>query len=76
MIICINDDSGRQDAAPTVSQMIKQWKRSISMKIGYSIWQKSFHDRIIRNEKEYRQIAEYIDNNPALWTQDYLFSNN
>ena len=29
--------------------------------IGFSIWQKLFHDHIIRNEAEYRKIWEYID---------------
>jgi len=66
MIINVNDDSGRTQFAPTISRIIKQFKGSITKKIGYSVWQKSFHDRIIRNEKEYWQITEYINNNPAL----------
>ncbi len=33
-------------------------------------WQKSFHDHIIRNEKSYWAIKEYIRNNPAHWTFD------
>ena len=68
------DGNGRQNAAPTVSQMINQWKRAISIKVGYSVWQKSFHDHIIRNEDDYREIAEYIENNPQRWTEDCFFS--
>jgi len=71
MIICINwADGGRQDAAPTISQMINQWKRAISIKVGRSVWQKSFHDHVIRNENEYIKIAEYIENNPIRWKED------
>ena len=33
-------------------------------------WQSRFHDRIIRNEKEYKRIADYITNNPANWDND------
>ena len=66
----------RQDAAPTVSQMINQWKRAVSIKIGYSVWQKSFHDHIIRNESEYRKIVEYIKNNPIRWKQDCFYHKN
>ena len=74
MIICINwADGGRQDAAPTISQMINQWKRAISIKVGRSVWQKSFHDHVIRNENEYIKIAEYIENNPIRWEEDCFY---
>jgi putative transposase len=33
-------------------------------------WQKSFHDRIIRNEKELNKIREYIFKNPQNWETD------
>ena len=65
--------SGRQDAAPTISRIINQWKRAVSMKTGGSVWQKSFYDHVIRNEKDYLQTAEYIVNNPALWYEDQYY---
>lgn len=33
-------------------------------------WQRSFHDHIIRNEKEYYQIYKYVQMNPVLWGRD------
>jgi putative transposase len=33
-------------------------------------WQKSFHDRIIRDDDELNRIREYIANNPANWAAD------
>lgn len=55
LIIFIYEDSnGRTQFAPTISRIIKQFKGSITKQIGFSIWQKSFYDRIIRNEKEYQ----------------------
>ena len=30
-------------------------------------WQRSFHDRIIRDTAEMNRIAEYIENNVAEW---------
>jgi putative transposase len=30
-------------------------------------WQRSYHDRIIRNQNEYFRIANYIKNNPYNW---------
>ena len=33
-------------------------------------WQKSYHDRIIRNERELYRIQKYISNNPKNWNRD------
>ena len=55
---------GRQVAAPTVSTVVGHMKRWVSMQIGHSIWQKSFIDRVIRNDQGYRAVWEYIENNP------------
>jgi REP element-mobilizing transposase RayT len=69
MIITIAND-GRTQFAPTISRAVKQFKGSITKKIGFSIWQKSFHDRIIRSEEEYLRIWKYIDENPINWEHD------
>lgn len=34
------------------------------------IWQKSFFDTVIRNEKAYSEICKYIDENPLKWELD------
>ena len=70
--IVLNED-GRTQFAPTVSRIIKQFKGSITKQIGFSIWQKSFHDHIIRNDEEYQEIWNYIDTNPQKWTEDCYF---
>ncbi|NDP28399.1 MAG: hypothetical protein GZ087_13385 [Flavobacterium sp.] len=36
-------------------------------------WQRSFHDHIIRNEKSYLNIFNYIDSNPENWQADTFF---
>lgn len=33
-------------------------------------WHRSFHDHIIRNEKSYTNIFNYISNNPNNWHKD------
>jgi len=37
------------------------------------LWQRSFYDHIIRNEKEYLEIWGYIDTNPAKWEEDKYY---
>ncbi|HUG28546.1 MAG TPA: transposase [Gemmatimonadales bacterium] len=33
------------------------------------LWQKSFHDRVIRNDRELQLIREYVRNNPNRWVR-------
>ena len=47
---------------------IKFW--CISNNLSQFAWQPRFHDRIIRNEKEYTAISKYIENNVANWQHD------
>ena len=37
------------------------------------IWQRNYHEHIIRNEKSYQIISEYIINNPAKWKDDKFY---
>lgn len=37
---------------------------------GFTVWQRSFHDRIVRDENELNAIRQYIRNNPAQWEND------
>ena len=37
------------------------------------VWQRSYHDHIIRNENDYREIWNYIDTNPGRWRDDCFF---
>jgi len=67
-------NSGRAMRAPTISKIVNQMKGYVTKKVGYSIWQKLFHDRIIRNEAEYLKIWQYIDENPARWAEDMYFA--
>ena len=50
------------------AQIIRQFKGKVTKQLGTSIWQKSFHDHVIRNEDDYRRIWEYVDTNPQKWT--------
>ena len=59
-----SDIGGRIISAPTVSTVVGSMKRWVSRQIGRPIWQKSFYDHGIRNQRDYDEIWEYIENNP------------
>ena len=72
MIVLI-DTYGRTQFAPTISRIIKQFKGAVTKQIGRSIFQRSFHDHIIRNDADYLKIWNYIDTNPAKWNEDCFY---
>ena len=57
----------------SIIKIIKKYKSSISQRLGYSIWQKSYYDHIIRDEKEYYIIKKYIQDNIINWNKDKYF---
>ncbi|MGB0134726.1 transposase [Dokdonella sp.] len=43
---------------------------------GERVWQRGYHEHVIRNEEDYLRIAEYIESNPARWSEDSLNPDN
>ena len=73
LLISINQENGRAGLAPTISRIVQQTKGLATKQIGYSIWQKSFYDEIIRNDAHYFKIWNYIDTNPFCWLDDEYY---
>ena len=44
-------------------------------KHGIAVWQRSFYDHIICNDRDYHNIWEYIQINPQQWQEDELHAN-
>ena len=75
-IIIIKDSGGQ--GRPPLQKIIQSYK-SITTRmcfpIGYrQIWQRSYHDHIIRNEADYQRIWQYIDENPVRWINDCYYT--
>ena len=64
IILKISNNNGRMVSAPTV---VAGMKRYVSKQCGVPIWQKSYYDHIIRDQEDYNEIWEYIENNPQKW---------
>jgi putative transposase len=73
MIIVLCAENGQSKTIPTISRIIQQFKGSISKQVGFSLWQKSFYDHIIRNQQDYEEIYEYIETNPLKWEEDKYY---
>ena len=59
-----------------VSQFVETLKRFCNKEYGENIWQRNFHDHIIRNHKDYEEHINYIYYNPVRWHLDELYTDN
>lgn len=82
IILLISGDGTTQGSFPTpVSEIVQRFK-TITTKLyidgvksgdyppfDKKIWQKSFHDHVIRNGQDYQEVWNYIDENPLKWEE-------
>ena len=68
MIIRI-DNGTMWASSPTnkISNIIRSLKTLTTKEIGESIFQRSYYDHVIRNQDDYNEIWQYIENNPKKW---------
>ena len=38
----------------------------------FEVWQSNYHDRVVRNEREFDSFHAYILDNPTRWEKDRL----
>ena len=63
---------GRGD--PPLHKIIGELKSFTTHIYGKTLWQRSFHDHIIRNEKDYQKIWNYIETNSQKWEFDCFYT--
>jgi len=68
-----------QPISGSLPTIVRAFKSAVSKRIneirqspGVSVWQRNYYEHVIRNEDDYRKIAEYIADNPRKWEEDTL----
>jgi len=56
-----------------ISRFVGTFKRFCNKAFGRNVWQSRSYDHIIRGEKDYAKIWEYIDTNPIRWNEDCFY---
>ncbi len=74
MIFRIRRPESNHEKAVSVGRIIKGIKQYVSAKANREIWQKSYYDHVIRNDRDYEEIAKYINNNGMHWYHEMLKS--
>ena len=78
LMLSINNN-GKGDPSPAVYDVVGWMKYKITRDINANadaklkIFQRSFHDHIIRNQDDFNKIYEYIRDNPKLWRLDRFY---
>ncbi len=72
-----NEDGTSRAPSPTnkvVPRFVSALKRLCSKEIGEVVFQRSYHDHIIRDRKDYEEHVKYIGENPMRWHFDELYA--
>ena len=70
-----------ENANTSLNQVIGLYKSGVSRKIrkivpDMQVWQRSYHDHIIRNQAAYEKIWNYVQFNGEKWKEDCFFPGN
>ncbi len=61
----------QMDARPVehsvIADFVSTFKRFVHRDIGEKIFQRSFHDHVIRDENDFLGAVNYMENNPIVW---------
>ena len=66
---------GRSVISKAIGYIKMNASKEIHNRLGNNtIWQRGFHDHIIRDQCDYEEISKYISENPLRWHYDKLYS--
>ena len=73
----VNGPPGARARAPTEAKIpsaVGALKRLVHRRVGRQIFQRSYHEHVIRDGADLRAIWEYIDGNPGKWAEDRYYT--
>ncbi|MBR9831306.1 hypothetical protein GYB57_04085 [bacterium] len=68
-----------QSPSQTIGAIVRGYKSSVtkqlkSLGLNDKLWQRNYHEHIIRNDKAHENISNYIINNPQKWDNDKFYN--
>ena len=75
LIVDMVDGTSRAPSSTNavIPHFMSTFKRFCHRDIGQKIFQRSYHDHVVRDRQDYLKIWEYIDNNPKQWELDCFY---
>ena len=79
LLLFVREDGSPRTSTPTkqtsfVSHFVSTFKRFCNKEYGENVWQRGFHDHIVRGREDYEEIVKYIYENPIRWYYDELYA--
>ena len=70
------EGNGAMGTSPPTSlpMVVRYFKRETMKRCGVRLWQRSYHDHVVRDEADRLRIWQYIDTNPAKWREDRYYT--
>ena len=80
ILLMIDGSGGTGNPSPTLGNIIGWYKYQTTKQINETmgtprirVFQRSYHDHVIRGEKDYQKIWNYIEGNPMKWVEDCFY---
>lgn len=79
MLLRIVRDLGTGNPSPTLGTIVGWYKYQVTKQVnshfdqqGEKFFQRSYYDHVIRNQRDYDEVWQYIENNPRKWAMENL----
>ena len=73
LLVILKQDGPMGASGPTLGMVVRSIKTRVTRAAGHPVWQEKFYDHVIRNYDDYLQIWNYIESNPAKWSEDIYY---
>ena len=73
LIIFLHGTMWASSPTKNIQSIVRSFKTLVTKEIGCSIWQRFYHDHVIRHQEDYQKIWNYIDTNVAMWKKDCFY---
>ena len=75
VLFVLQNQTAGASPRPTISDVVCAYKSLTTRRCQCGkLFQTSFHDHVIRDQRDYDDIYRYIENNPLQWEQDELYT--
>ncbi len=75
---CVSTVNEFKPQSKNLSSIMRGFKSAVTKQahcLGFDFaWQTRFHEHIIRNEKSFNRISQYVIDNPKLWDKDKFWN--
>ena len=78
ILLRINAWEGNEKSSPALGNIVAWYKYQVTKQAnalsgmqGEKVFQRSYYDHVIRNQADYDEIWQYIENNPQKWVLDH-----